>query len=141
VDRADPHDVARAVAYAARLLSAGRAPLLWIFPQAEIVPPAARPVTMHGGATHILRRATNHVPVVGVLPVAWLPVFRGEHHPEVVIRTGPILRIDRADSADHADISARVQTALTCVMDALQADLTADDFANYRTILRGREGV
>lgn len=141
VDRTDPHDVARAVTYAARLLSAGRAPLLWMFPQAEIVPPAVRPVAVQGGAAHILRRATRDAPVVGVLPVAWQLVFRGEQHPEIVIRTGPILRIDRASFADHTEIPARLRTALACVMDALQADLTADDFADYRTIMHGRAGV
>lgn len=141
VDRTDPHDVARAVTYAAGLLTREHAALLWMFPQAEIVPPAVRPIAVHRGTAHILRRATRNVPVVGVLPVAWQLVFRGEQHPEVFIRTGPILQIEQTSVAANADISPRLQAALMCVMEALQADLTANNLTGYSTIMRGRDGI
>jgi chlorobactene lauroyltransferase len=141
VDRTDPKDVARTMTYAADLLAGDRAPLLWMFPQAEIVPHTRRPVVVHGGTAHILRRALHRRPAIGVLPVAWQLIFRGEQHPEIVVRTGPVLRIEGTAPVDYAGLSALLEEALTSVMDCLQADVTGNDFEQYFTIMRGREGV
>lgn len=141
VDRGDPRDVARSLAYAARLLTADRNSLLWMFPQAMIVPAEARPVAVHGGAAHIVRRATAIEPDVGLVPVAWQLVFRGEQHPEVFIRTGAIAHFDRAASRDAASVSVCIRDALTETMDALQADIRSERLATYRVILRGQRSV
>lgn len=141
IDRDDPRDVARALAYASRLLTRDDNALLWMFPQAEIVPAAVRPVAVHGGAAHIVRRATGEAPVVGVLPVAWQLVFRGEQHPEVFIRTGAIARFDRATSGDASAVSGRIRDVLTETMDQLHDDIIHERLAAYRVILRGRQGI
>ncbi len=141
VAREDPRDVARAVAYAADRLTQGDNPLLWMFPQAAIAPADRRPVAVHGGAAQIIRRAARRGTPVGVVPVAWQLVFRGEQHPEVCIRTGPIMRFDRASSRDAAAVSGHIQRVLTETMDALRDDLTRDNLADYRVILRGQQGI
>lgn len=141
VDRADPRESARSIAYAAQLLATEPRAFVGIFPQAEITPSAVRPVAFHAGAAHIVRRATADGQTVGVLPIAWELVFRGEQHPEVFIHTGPILRFDRTTARDVAEVRARCQAALTCAMDAVAADLRREDFSAYRTILRGSGGI
>jgi hypothetical protein len=115
--------------------------LLWMFPQAAITPSDRRPVAVHGGAAHIVRRVAGTGGSVGVLPVAWQLVFRGEQHPEIFIRTGAITRFDRGNSRDIAEVSAHIQQTLTETMDALCDDLTNETLQEYRVILRGQRGV
>jgi chlorobactene lauroyltransferase len=140
IERDDPREVARAFAYVANLLGHER-PLLWMFPQAAIVPNDRRPVAVHDGAAHIVRRAAGKVGPIGVLPVAWHLVFRGEQHPEVFIRTGAIIRFDRVSSRYAAVISEHIQQGLTETMDALHDDLVNETLHEYRVILRGQRGV
>ncbi len=141
VDRHDPRESARSVAYAAHLLATERAPLVWLFPQAEIVPPSARPITVHPGAAHILRRATVVRETVGVLPVAWEPVFRGEQHPEVFIRVLPVLTFDRRDGRDIEATTMLLQAMLTAAADRLRHDLQVETLGDYQVIVHGRGGV
>ncbi len=141
VDRADPRDVARSIAYAAHLLGGKQRPLVWIFPQAEIVSADARPITVHAGAAHVMRRATAQGQMIGILPVAWQLVFRGEQHPEVFIRVGNVWYEREATTRDTDAMSARIRTALTQEMDALRADLAANQLAAYRTVMQGKSGV
>jgi chlorobactene lauroyltransferase len=141
VAREDPRDVARTVAYASSLLTQDGNSLLWMFPQAEIAPSDRRPVVVHGGAAHVVRRAAESVASVGVMPVAWQLVFRGEQHPEVFIRTGAIISFDRARSRDAAAVSDHIQRGLTETMDALHDELVCENLTEYRVILRGQRGI
>lgn len=141
VERANARDVARSLAYAANLLQQKRPTWVWLFPQADITPASARPVMVHGGAAHIVRRATASGRTVGVLPVAWELVFRGEQHPEVAIRIGDPRRFCEAEARDVAHVTACLTDTLTATMDDLARDIAQDDFATYQTILRGRAGV
>ena len=141
IERTDARDVVRGIAYAANLLRQAEPTWLWLFPQAEITPPHARPLSFHAGAAHIVRRATVGGQTVGVLPVAWELVFRGEQHPEVVILVSDIITFDEERGRDVPSVTACMSDALTVVMDAVGNDITRGDLAAYRTILRGRDGV
>lgn len=141
VERADARDVARSIAYAAELLRQAEPTWLWLFPQAEITPARARPLSLHAGAAHIVRRATAGGLTVGVLPVAWELVFRGEQHPEVVLLVGDIITFDAERARDVSSVTALLSEALTAIVDAVGSDIARDDFAGYRTILRGRAGA
>lgn len=141
VERDDPRDVARAIVYAAHRLIKERDALLWMFPQAAIVPSDRRPVAVHNGAAHIVRRVAGDGGPVGVLPVAWQLVFRGEQHSEVFVRTGAITRFDQASSRDTAIVSECIRHDLTETMDALRDDLMNETLDGYRVILRGQRGV
>ncbi len=141
VERGDARDVARSIAYAAALLRQEERTWVWLFPQAEITPPQARPLSVHGGAAHVLRRAMTGGRTIGVLPVAWELVFRGEQHPEVVILVGDIKMFDEGDVRNASSVTAYLTEALRSVMDTLASDITRNDLAVYQTILRGRVGV
>lgn len=140
VDRADPREVARGIAYAATLLAEQQSALVWVFPQAEIVPLDALPVVIHPGAAHILRRAVVGGPV-GLLPVAWALVFRGEQHPEAFVRVGAVEVFDAAGARDVSSVVSRMQCLLTREMDALRDDLRTGNVGEYRTVLRGTRGA
>ncbi len=141
VERADARDVARSIAYAVELLRQAEPTWLWLFPQAEITPARARPLALHAGAAHIVRRATAGGRTVGVLPVAWELVFRGEQHPEVVLLVGDIIPFDAERARDVSSVTADLAAALAAIMDAIGGDIARGDFAGYRTILRGRAGA
>lgn len=141
VERSDARDVARSIAYAAALLQQAKPTWLWLFPQATITPPQARPLTIHAGAAHILRRATAGGRTIGVLPVAWHLVFRGEQHPEVVMLAGDVRIMDEARAMDIAAGTACLTDALVSVMDGLAGDIVRDDLTAYHTILGGRIGI
>ncbi len=141
VDRADARESARSVAYAAHLLATERQPLVWLFPQAEITPADRRPIEAHGGAAHVLRRATAGGKTVGWLPVAWRYEFRGEQHPEAFIRVGAVEIVAAAEVRDTRALTARISAALTREADALRDDLAADDVQAYGVILRGAGGI
>jgi chlorobactene lauroyltransferase len=141
VDRHDARETARSLAYAAHLLATERAPLLWLFPQGEIVAPDARPLVLQPGAAHILRRATQTRPLIGVLPLAWQIAFRRAQHPEVFVRVLPPFVVDRATARDVHGITERIGGRMTEALDRVQHDLRADSLGEYRTILRGGAGV
>jgi 1-acyl-sn-glycerol-3-phosphate acyltransferase len=141
VDRHDARETARSLAYAANILATERAPLLWLFPQGALLPSTVRPVVVQSGPAHILRRATAMRAQVGILPVAWDLVFRGEQHPEIFVRVRRPFILDRAAARDVAAISARIASELTAALDTLHDDLRDETLDAYRTILRGREGI
>jgi chlorobactene lauroyltransferase len=141
VDRNDPRETARSLAYAANLLATESQPLVWLFPQGEIVPAEMRPVAIQRGAAHLLRRATLLRDPVGLLPVAWQLVFRGEQHPEIFVRILDPEIIHRADARDTEALTARIGAHLTAALDQLQADVRSESFSAYRTVLHGGSGV
>lgn len=141
VARTDARDVVRTVAYAADLLRQHQPTWLWLFPQADITPPQARPLSVHGGAAHILRRATAGGNTVGVLPVAWQLVFRGEQHPEVAALVGDVIAVTATRAANVLAMTACLAESLTTVMDQLEGDIARGDLTAYRTILHGRAGI
>lgn len=141
VDRTDPRESARSVAYAAHLLATARTPIVWLFPQAEITPADFRPIAVHGGAAHILRRATAGGRTVGWLPVVWQYEFRGEQHPEAFIRVGAVEVVTAAQTRDTRAFTARIAAALTREADALRDDLATDTVGAYETVLHGAAGV
>ncbi len=141
VERADARDVACSIAYATDLLRQAAPTWLWLFPQAEITPAHARPLSLHAGAAHIVRRASAGGRMVGVLPVAWELVFRGEQHPEVIILVGDIITFDAERARNVSSVTAFLSDVLAALMDVVSSDIARDDFAGYRTILRGRAGA
>ncbi len=117
VDRTDARDVARSIAYAADVLTHEPNTLVWIFPQAAILPADARPVVIQPGAAHIAWRAAQRGPL-GIMPVAWHLVFRGEQHPEAFVRVGAVERLDAEWACDVSTVAERMGYLLTREMDA-----------------------
>lgn len=135
VDRGDPREAMRSVAYAATLLSHRPGRVLWIFPQGEITPNDRRPLTTYSGAAHIAKRAAS----VRCLPMALRFEFLGEQRPEALIRLGPshVVAGDTDVKALHHEMDQR----LLAEVDQLREDTIKGATASYRTILQGRASV
>ncbi|MEI8167871.1 MAG: lysophospholipid acyltransferase family protein [Chloroflexales bacterium] len=136
INRHDPDDTRRALAYAANLLRGGeRTRALYIFPQGKIVPNDRRPLVTYPG----LARIVAQVGPVTLCPVALRYEFLGQQRPHAFIRLGPTHQpVDPADcDGTLADITAR----LTLACDALRDDVIGGHLAAYRPLLSGRPGI
>ena len=134
VDRHDPREGMRSVAYAAQLLQDRPGRVMWIFPQGEIVPNDRRPLVTYAGAAHVARRAAP----VRCVPVALRFEFFGEQRPEALIRLGPPHIVDNASAKTlHAEMDRR----LLHEVDGLRADVLSGAAASYQTALAGRSSI
>lgn len=133
VDRHDPREAMRSVAYAAYLLR-GSERLVWIFPQGEFRPNDRRPLDTYPGAAHVARRAG----LVRCVPVALRYEFLSEQRPEALIRIGAPHIVEGGDvRALHAEMDRR----LLAEVDSLRDDVISGAVARYETILAGRASV
>jgi 1-acyl-sn-glycerol-3-phosphate acyltransferase len=135
VDRHNPREAARSVAYISRLLREQSGRALYIFPQGTITPNDQRPLVLFSGLAHIVRRSGGAM----LCPVALRYEFRGEQLPEAFIRFGPVHRV--AAPVDVQALTAEATQRLTESADALRAAVVADDMSNFRVLLRGRPGI
>jgi 1-acyl-sn-glycerol-3-phosphate acyltransferase len=135
VDRHDPREGMRSVAYAANLLTGHPRRALWIFPQGAITANDRRPLDTYSGAAHIARRAMP----VRCLPMALRFEFLAEQRPEALIRLGPghVVAGDVGVKALHQEMDQR----LTREVDHLRDDTINGATGGYRTILQGRASV
>lgn len=138
VDRHNPREAARSVAYISTLLRERPGRVLYIFPQGKITPNDQRPIHLYTGLGHIVKRAGGAT----LCPVAFRYEFRGQQNPEAFIRFGPIHYA--APPTDSAAVDALTQDAterLTASADALRAAVVADDLRNFAVLFRGRPGI
>lgn len=135
VDRHDPREGMRSIAYAATLLKNHPGRVLWIFPQGAITPNDRRPLTTYSGAAHIAKRAAP----VRCIPMALRFEFFGEQRPEALIRLGASHIV--ADAADAKALHQELEQRLRVEVDQLREDTINGATASYRTILQGRASV
>lgn len=139
VDRHNPREGMRSVAYAADLLKQHTGRVVWIFPQGEITPNDQRPLATFAGAAHVAKRVTQAGGAVRCVPMALRFEFGAEQRPEALIRLGPAHLVSGQVDAKalHREMDQRLQAE----MDALHADTMSGATAAYRTIFRGRQSV
>ena len=135
VDRHDPREAIRSVAYAATLLKHQPGRVLWIFPQGEITPNDRRPLATYSGAAHIAKRAAS----VRCIPMALRFEFLGEQRPEALIRLGPSHVV--AGDVDVKALHREMDQRLLAEVDQLRDDTINGVTTSYRTILQGRASV
>ncbi len=134
VDRHDPREGMRSVAYAASLLRPAPGRALWIFPQGAIAPVDRRPLQTYAGAAYVARRCGP----VRCVPVALRFEFFGEQRPEALIRLGPPHIVEDGDTRElHAEMDRRLLTEV----DSLREDVIAGITASYQTALVGRGSI
>lgn len=135
VDRHDPREGMRSVAYAANLLHRRPKRFLWIFPQGEITPNDRRPLDTYRGAAHVAKRAAP----VRCIPMALRFEFVTEQRPEVLIRFGPAHTVE--PGVDVKALHANMDMRLTAEVDHLRDDLIQGRVRDYPTVLHGRNSV
>ena len=133
IDITSPRGAARFLRTGSQLLSDARN-MMWITAEGGFVDHRERPVRLRPGVAHLLRR----VPGAIAVPLAMEYTFWNESRPEALARFGP--PVD-TDSVDTAELTARLEAALTDTMDALAAESARRDPALFRTLVRGNAGV
>jgi 1-acyl-sn-glycerol-3-phosphate acyltransferase len=128
---------------AARFLRVGRAILeapgsvLWITAEGRFRDPRERPVRFAPGLGHLLRSATG----VTVVPLAVEYPFWTERQPEVAVRFGDPIDVDRGDVRTAAGWTAVLERRLEATLDRLAEDTAARDPERFDVLVRGRAGV
>lgn len=135
VDRHDPREGMRSVAYAAHLLQQRPGRIVWIFPQGEITPNDRRPLITFAGAAHIAKRAAP----VRCIPIALRYEFLREQRPEALIRVGAAHLVE--GKVDAKALHAEMDQRLLHEIDQLRADAISGATAEYATALQGRASV
>jgi len=135
VDRHDPREGMRSVAYAAQLLAGHSQRVVWIFPQGEIQPNDKRPFVTFAGAAHVAKRAAP----VRCIPMALRFEFAGQQRPEALIRLGEAHIV--ADSVNVKALHQEMDERLLREVDQLRADVASGATATYQTVLEGRPSV
>jgi chlorobactene lauroyltransferase len=135
IDRTLPGEAERSVRYITAQLRERQDRCLWIFPQGRIAPANRRPLVLYPGIARIVAQ-TGHATL---LPVALRYEFRGTQKPEAFIACGPCHQVETGDS-ETATLE-HLTKRLTTIADQLHADLCAEQFEGYQTILTGRQGL
>jgi 1-acyl-sn-glycerol-3-phosphate acyltransferase len=135
VDRHDPREGMRSVAYAAGLLKDRPGRAVWIFPQGEITPNDRRPLATFAGAAHIAKRAAP----VRCIPMALRFEFLGEQRPEALVLLGPSHVV--SGPVDVKALHREMDQRLLSAVEQLRDDTIGGTTTEYRTILQGRPSV
>ncbi len=104
-----PRSVAETLRYTLSVLGTQPAPLVCIFPQGELLPPAIRPLGFQRGVEHIIARTTTPVTVV---PLAIHCEFLGEQRPEAFFQCGMPFVCDAASTPSTESLEAAHHTLL-----------------------------
>lgn len=120
---------------------------LWVTPQGEFADARRRPVQLKPGLAHLAARLerlpSTTVHRVHFLPLALEYTFWEERLPEVLVRFGEPLILQRATlSPDSVGRwQERLEHALEQTQDALAVDAQARDASRFRPLLAGASGT
>lgn len=112
--------------------------LVWIYPQGRRSPAPAPLERLEQGAAWMLLR---HEGPLRVLPVGFRYPFTSEQLPEACIRFGAPWDVEPGHGLDRAAVTARMAAMLTDTLVHLDADIAAEDFAEYETLVAGRASI
>lgn len=135
VDRHNPREAARSVAYISRVLHREPEAVLYMFPQGEIMPNDRRPLVVFPGVAHVAKRLGRAM----LAPVALRYEFRGEQRPELFVRFGPTHTADEPGNVRM--LTQEVEQRLTASVDALRQAVVSNDLSEFRVLLRGKPGI
>lgn len=127
VDLADPADGARAIRYAAKLLSApGR--LVWIFSQGRERPITARPLGFAAGSAQVARVASR----AQVVPLALRYEMGEAERPSLYVSIGaPLPRVSDVEEARAAQ-----EAAVTRELDRIDEALVSGDSRAFHVLVQ-----
>ncbi len=107
---------------------------VWIFPQGRMVGNDVRPLGFQEGLRALVGRAGR----VRVVATALRYEFWQDERPEAFVRFGTPSWVDRAD---RASVLSTWEARLTDELDALKADVTAQDAGRFTDVLAGRGSI
>jgi 1-acyl-sn-glycerol-3-phosphate acyltransferase len=130
VVREKPREAARSVDYAAKILREERRAALLIFPQGEILPNDARPMTFYNGAARTVEKAGE----LRAVACAMRYEFLGEFKPEIFVRIGEPEIIKPDENFDAKKLTKNFEKRLTETLDALKNDISKSRFDEFEGV-------
>ena len=128
---------------AAQFLAASRAILarpnriLWVTAQGRFADVRLRPLGLRPGVAHLAEIA----PAATFLPLALEYAFWDERGPEAFCAFGVPLSASELLALPRSERLARLESALTGILDTLSADVIQRDPARFVSLLDGRRGI
>ncbi len=110
---------------------------LWITAQGRFVDPRERPVAVRAGIGYLAHRLDD----ASILPMAVEYPFWDDRCPEVLVRFGRPLVVEKGRGRSGREWSALVERGLEETVDRLAADALARDPARFSTLIQGTSGV
>jgi 1-acyl-sn-glycerol-3-phosphate acyltransferase len=111
---------------------------VWVTAQGDFADVRQRPLNLRSGVGHLAARVNRG----WVLPVALEYTFWTESKPEALVRIGPPLPlVGEGPRMKGKEWTARIEAALTDVLDGLNAETQSRDPAKFTTLLGGTAGV
>lgn len=137
IDRDDGRTALASLDYAADLLRGHPERSLHFFPQGSITPSDRRPLQFHSGLARLVSRMDG----ARLIPVALRYEFLQEQRPEVFASIGPARIVTSQEAQHHRALTATLIADLTTELDLLVADIIAERFASFTTVLQGHAGI
>lgn len=137
VDRQNARSAMQSLQYAGRLLKEKPGRMIWLFPQGEISPNDARPLTFFTGAAHLARMTTPSM----LYPLAIRIEFLAEQRPDLFISLGEPLGLTEADGRIPGFLKSctkDLEERVTAELDQLRADVIAGDYTSFTLLMQGK---
>ncbi len=131
VVRESPQQAVKSLRYAVKLLKNNTSRTLWIFPQGEIIPNDARPLTFFRG----LEKIMTLVGECNVMPLALRYEFLGSYKPEIFVQAGDVIKLSDTKATTKPINIALLSELLTENLDKIKTDIINSDLKNYQKII------
>ncbi|CAN5623193.1 lysophospholipid acyltransferase family protein [soil metagenome] len=130
VVRENPRKAVESINYAVNLLKKTDR-TLWIFPQGEILPNAARPLKFYNGLSRIIEKVGK----VFVVPLAMRYEFLSEFKPQVFVKISSPELFKNSKDFESKKMTEIMKSRLTNVLDELKTDIISKNFSNFERII------
>jgi 1-acyl-sn-glycerol-3-phosphate acyltransferase len=111
--------------------------VLWITAQGRFVDVRDRPTRFKDGLGLLLHRSAG----VSVLPLAIEYPFWNDRLPELLVRFGPIIRVDDGAADSATGWTRRIESALETLQDQLAETARSRDASAFDVLIGGTAGV
>ncbi len=117
--------------YAAKILTEKQNRTLWIFPQGEILPNDIRPLKFFNGVSKIAEKTAKCY----VFPLAIRYEFLKNFKPQIVVKIGEAELIESSKDFNSKQLTQKLETRLTGILDELKLNIAEDNWKDYRNII------
>ncbi|RXI97765.1 hypothetical protein DS745_15460 [Anaerobacillus alkaliphilus] len=136
INKDNPKDVIRSLAYTRRLLDLSKG--IWVFPQGKEEHLEKRPLLFQPGVSRVIRQVNT----VTVVPITFYYTFLHEQRPEVFISIGESLPAPRLQAFSlQKDLTTFLEDILTEQLNNQKQEVVNETFEAYDVIIHGKKSI
>jgi len=135
VNKKSPYSAMKALKYSVDVVGDLRN-MLCIFPQGIIRPPHYRPIEFQTGLAYIAEKAAARYGRINLIPVAVDYVFFRDNRPEVVVKFGDRIELDKDITLDRKELNHILENAMTKVLDKQAQEISHGDVSKYNILFK-----